>query len=38
MIVDACKPFERLAAYPRTSALSQAEVTAIKAAWGEAIA
>ena len=38
MIIDACKPFERLAAYPRTSALSQAEVTAIKAAWGEAIA
>jgi UbiD family decarboxylase len=38
MIIDACKPFEHLATYPRTSALSQAEVTAIKAAWGEAIA
>jgi hypothetical protein len=38
MIIDACKPFERLATYPRTSALSQADVAAIETAWGKAIA
>jgi UbiD family decarboxylase len=37
MIIDACKPFDRLATYPHTTALSHADVRAIEAKWGPAL-
>jgi len=37
MIIDACKPFDRLANYPHTTALSHADVRAIETKWGAAL-
>lgn len=37
MIIDACIPFQHLADYPKTSALSIGESNAVLARWGSAI-
>ncbi|WP_158808033.1 UbiD family decarboxylase [Beijerinckia sp. L45] len=34
MIIDACKPFDQLATYPRTTSLSLEEAKATEAKWG----
>jgi UbiD family decarboxylase len=37
MIIDACKPFHRIATYPRSTALPQNDVRLIEAIWGNAL-